>query len=294
LQVLSRTPADSRNEGIHKDFIRTHETGEFKSLEEWQQRRETLLTALKQKVFRAFPEKHVPFDVWKGAERVWTTRYADSYNVEFTSEESIRVHGQLFVPRNGKPSHPALIYVKDREDIVYSVDYDNILSAFENYVVLVLKPRAVDYKIDNFRIAATKMTAGLLGTTLESMQLWDILRSVDYLVDEEKLQLDSISVYGRKGMGALAIYAAALDDRITRVILDDPPPSHWQGPPFLNVLRYTDLAEVAAAIAPREVVSLTPLPAPFRFTESVYALYGKPGQIRQARALGDALRVWEH
>ena len=55
------------------------------------------------------------------------------------------------------------------------------------------------------------------------MQLWDILRSVDYLVDGEKLKLSSISVYGRGYMGALGLYAAALDKRITRVILEDPP-----------------------------------------------------------------------
>jgi hypothetical protein len=59
------------------------------------------------------------------------------------------------------------------------------------------------------------------------------------------------------------------------------------------VLRYTDLAEVAALLAPREIVSLTPLPAEYRFTRSVYGLYGKPAAIRQAASLGEALRVWE-
>jgi hypothetical protein len=126
------------------------------------------------------------------------------------------------------------------------------------------------------------------------MQLWDILRSIDYLVEEQKLKLSSISVYGRKDMGVLAIYAGALDNRITRVIVEDPAPSHWQGPAFLNVLRHTDIAEVAGLLADREIVSLTPLPATFQLTERVFKLHGKPGQIRQARALGDALRVWQY
>ena len=200
----------------------------------------------------------------------------------------------MFVPRNGKPRHPALIYVRGKDDIVFSVDYDHLLSAFANHVVLVLNPRAVDYPMDNFRTAATKMTAALLGGTLESMQLWDILRSVDYLVDEEKLGLSSISVYGRKHMGALAIHAAALDDRISRVIVDDSPASHWQGPALLNVLRVTDLPEVAGLVAPREIVSLTPLPDAFRYTASVFRLYGKSHPIREVLSLGQALKVWEH
>jgi hypothetical protein len=287
-------PAGARNEGIHKEFIRTHQPREWKTAAEWQRRRDTLLGDLKQKVFRAFPGSHVPFDSWKGPERVWTARYADSYNVEFTTENSVRVQGQLFVPRNGKPSHPALVYVKGSEDLIYRVDYDDILSALGNHVILVLKPRAVDYPMDRYRTATTKMTSALLGTTLESMQLWDILRSIDYLVEEQKLNLSSISVYGRKDMGALAIYAGALDKRITRVIVEDPPPSHWQGPAFLNVLRHTDIAEVAGLLADREIVSLTPLPATFQLTERIFKLHGKSGQIRQARALGDALQVWQH
>ena len=294
LQVLQSYPPNARNEGIHKDFIPAHEVTVPKSLPEWQRRRTELLDILRTRVFQAFPDRKVPFETWKGPERVWTTRYADSYNVEFATDKSIRVHGQLFIPRNGKARHPALIYAKGETDVVYGIDYDNLLSALTSHVVLVLKPRAVDYPMDNFRVAATKMTAGLLGTTVEGMQLWDVLRSVDYLLEEEKLPLSSISLYGRKEMSAVAMYAAALDERITRVIIDNPPESHWTGPAFLNVLRYTDIPEVAALLVPREVVSLTGFPSEFGVTRAVAALHRKPGVIRNARALGDALRVWDY
>ena len=49
------------------------------------------------------------------------------------------------------------------------------------------------------------------------------------------------------------IYAAATDERVTRVIVEDPPYSHWQGSAMLNALRFIDLPEVAALIAPREL-----------------------------------------
>ena len=94
-------------------------------------------------------------------------------------------------------------------------------------------------------------------------------------------------------MGALGLYAAALDDRITRVILDDPPSSHWQGPALLNILKLTDLPEAAALVAPRQIVSLTSLPESYKYTSSIFALYGKQGQISERTALGDALRVPE-
>ena len=291
LRVLDRYPPDAKNEGIHRQFIAAHRLRTWKTLPEWQRRRSELARTLRDKVFAAFPKQRVPFDAWKSPHKMWTERYAESYKVEFTTEEHIRVQGQLFLPRNGKTSHPALIYVKGRNDNIFGVDYDNLLSAFTDHVVLVLNPRAVDYPMDVNRTSVTKMTVALLGATLESLQLWDVLRSVDYLAEEEKLKLTSISVYGRKEMGGLALHAAAMDSRITRVILDDPPGSHWQGPALLNVLRYTDLAEVAAMAAPREIVSLTPLPDAYRYTRSIYGLYGKSGSMRQAASLGEALRV---
>jgi cephalosporin-C deacetylase-like acetyl esterase len=293
LTVLDRYPADATNEGIHRSFIAAPKPQAWKTLPDWTQRRKELAPALRDKVFRTFPKERVPFDAWKGKYSMWTEKYADSFHVEFTTEESVRVHGQLFIPRNGKSRHPSLIYVRDKDDIVFSVDYDQLLSAFKDHVVLVLNPRAVDYPMDVSRTSVTKMTVALLGGTLESLQLWDILRSVEYLLDEEKLNLSSISVYARKHMGGLALHAAAIDTRISRVILDDPPASHWQGPALLNVLRITDLPEVAAMVAPREIVSLTPLPAAYDYTRSIFHLHGKDNSVRQAASLGEALRVWE-
>jgi len=290
LTVLKQYPANALNEGIHRTFIPAHKLTQWKTRAEWTRRREQLTTTLKENVFRAFPKTKVAFDTWKSPHRMWTERYADSFNVEFTTEESIRVHGQLFIPRNGKTTHPALIYVKDKEDIIFSVDYDHLLSAFRDHVVLVVNPRAADYPMDVPRTSVTKMTIALLGATLESMQLWDILRSVDFL--ESQAKVTSISVYGRRGMGALGIHAAALDSRVSRVILDDPPASHWQGPALLNVLRHTDLTEVAAMVAPREIVSLTPFPRTFQYTSELFKLTPGALPLRQADSLAEALKVW--
>ncbi len=294
LAVLDRYPANAINEGIHRFFVPSHKLREHKSLPDWQTRSRQLSAALRDKVFRAFPEQKVPFDVWKAPYRMWTERYADSFNVEFTTEDSIRVHGQLFIPRDKKQSRPALIYVKSKEDNIFSVDFDHLLAALSTHVVLVLNPRAVDAPMDVTRTSITKMTAALLGGTLESFQLWDILRSVDYLTEAEALKLSSISVYGRGHTGALALHAAALDPRISRVILDNPPASHGQGPALLHVLRLTDLPEVAGLVAPREIVSIGALPASFNYTRSIYRLHRKPDSVREVDSLAQALRVWEH
>jgi len=291
LTVLAAYPPNAANEGIHRLFIPTAAPKKYTTVAAWEKRRTALLTSLRTKTYRAFPAT-VPFAPWKRPDNGWTAQYADSYRVEFSTEQDIRVTGKLFVPRDGRASHPALLYVKGKDDIVYGVDYDNLLSAFPHHTVLVLHPRGTDYPMDNYRMASTKMTAALLGATLESMQVWDILQAVRFLRETEKI--DGLSVYGRRHVGGLALHAAALDEGITRVILDDPPGSHWQGPALLGVLRFTDLAEVAAAVAPREIVSLTPLPRSFDYTRSIFGLHGAAAKMRQARSLGEALEVWRH
>lgn len=294
LRVLGHQPADAINGYIHKVFIPAHPPEPEKTLDGWKRRRLRLSAELHDQTLRAFPKTKVPFQPVKKVHKVWTERYADTYDVEFTTEEGIRVNGQLFVPQDGKPSHPALIYVKGRQDVVYPIDYDPLLAPLVSHLVLVLLPRAVDYPMDNYKTATIKRTAALFGATLESMQVWDILRSIDYLTENEGLSLSSLSLYARKEMAVPVLYAAALDSRVSRVILDNPPFSHWQGPAMLNALRFTDLPEIAAMLAPREIVALTPLPEAYGLTESIYNLYGKKGMIREARALPDALQVWKY
>jgi cephalosporin-C deacetylase-like acetyl esterase len=293
LRVLDRYPPDTVNDSIHRRFIPTHRPEAWKERTAWERRRSELIALLKERVLRLFPKTTVPFATWKAPLKTWVPGCCESFNVEFTTEQDIRVQGQLFLPVRVTARDAALIYVKRAEDVIFAADWDLLLPVLGRRVVLVLQPRGVDYPVDNFRLSTIKRTAALLGGTLESMQLWDILRSVEFLTADQELNLRSISVYGRGQMGPLAFYAAALDERITRVIVDDPPASHWQGPPLLNILRLTDVPEAAGLLAPRELVSLTPLPPAYDYTASIYRLYGSRDAIRQAGALGDAMQVWK-
>src|SRR2546422_8034223 len=136
-------------------------------------------------------------------------------------------------------------------------------------------------------------TAVWVGRTIAAMQIWDILRAVQWIADEEKLSTSSISLYGKGEMGIIGLYAALFDERIKQAILNDPPSSHWQRPALLNVLRVTDIPEVAAAFAPRRLVSLTKLPETFDFAQHLYQLQRASRQFVQSVSLPEALEVWK-
>ena len=54
-----------------------------------------------------------------------------------------------------------------------------------------------------------------------------------------------------------------------------------------------DIPEVAAAFAPRRLVSLTKLPEPFGTTQRIYRLQRASNQLLPAGSLPEALSVWD-
>ena len=136
-----------------------------------------------------------------------------------------------------------------------------------------------------------QMTAAWCGRTVAAMQVWDVLRAVEWGLHEEKLEPAEISLYGKGEMGIIGLYATLRDQRIGRVILKDPPASHWQGPALLNILRITDVAEAAGALAPRRIIALTPLPASFDLSRALYQLEGAADHFSRAGSISEALTL---
>jgi hypothetical protein len=160
--------------------------------------------------------------------------------------------------------------------------------------VLILNPRLTEQTMSPAEFTDVERTAVWTGRTIAAMQVWDVLRAIQWVTGEEKLSASSISLYGKDEMGIVALYAALFEERIKQVILSDPPASHWQRPALLNVLRVTDVAEVAGALAPRRLVALTELPGAFDYTKRIYGLQRASNQFVQSGSLPEALEVWKH
>jgi hypothetical protein len=130
-----------------------------------------------------------------------------------------------------------------------------------------------------------------IGRTIASMQVWDILRAIEWAASEQKLSAEATTLFGKGEMGIVCLYAALWDERVKQVILQEPPASHWEGPALLNVLRVTDIPEVAGALAPRRLVSLTEWPDAFKHTRTIYRLKNASGQLERAGSLPEALEI---
>jgi cephalosporin-C deacetylase-like acetyl esterase len=295
LACLTQLPADAVNYRIQNQFTRVVRMTTPGSPAEWERHRAELLAQLREKVFRWFPTQAIPFDTKLfRTNSGYMTRYARYQEVSFQTEPGVRIRGQLLTPMDGDRKAPLLIYVKRAGDSIYFMDTDELLPLMGRYAVLILNPRFIETAIDATEYANIERTAVWVGRTIAAMQVWDVLRTLNWVSSESKLAPSSISLYGKGDMGVLAVYAALFDGRISTVVANDPPSSHWHSPALLNVLRVTDIPEVVAALAPRRFVSIAPQPESFDFAKGVYSLLGVSSNLVRAGSLPEGLEVWKH
>jgi hypothetical protein len=276
-----KPPADALNYRAHEIFIPPPPELRLSTLAQWQARRAELLETLRTRVFRAFPSvEPVVNDTGRSAANGYT-------GLSLQTEPGIEVEAQFRMAKG--PAGPALLYVaSDGEDDVAIRDVLRQLGGDGPNPVMILRPRGVG-EVPWPKKARKDMdrNAMLLGRTVDSMRLWDVLQAARVL--RERSGGAELAVTGIGVSAALALYAGVLDEGIAQAILIDPPSTHVDGPTFLNVLRYTDLPEAAALMAPRRVTFYSRVPAAYHATQGIFALYGKPDHFALTMSLEGAL-----
>jgi hypothetical protein len=114
----------------------------------------------------------------------------------------------------------------------------------------------------------------LLGRTLDDGRVYDVMTAFSAAVRDGPGGIGRWNVAGRGPAGMIAAYAALLDPRVTSVTVVDPPPSHREGPIFLNVLRVLDVPDALGALAPRPLSLFTANAPAFEKVQDFYRIGG--------------------
>jgi len=277
-------PADAQNFRVHETFTARDAAPASRTLEEWKSRRAALVALLWSKVFRALPENVRGLDVQRIATTGLPARYQE---LRITSQDTVPVRALVRRPAKFSGRVPALLYVASDGETPRSIN-DLLLTVNEHdaSVRMILFPRGVgEVPWDKSFWKDTMRNAMLVGETVDSMRLADVRAAVAALRGEEGVDPGHILITGEGVSGVLGLYAAILDPGIEQVILIDPPVSHIEGPVFLNVLRYTDLPEAAALMAPRRLNFYARIPDAYAATRHVYQLYGEPDRLFRTMSL---------
>ena len=219
----------------------------------------TLSAVLRSEVFGYFPAEAASL------EPTWTdptvARGRSVREVTFSSFEGLRVRGLYSRPSGSTARLPALLVIDDRKGIrVWGNEQPLEHNQWGDRAVLIIETldrgrRALEQNLRSFAdddaLHHMKRQAMIFGTTLESMQVYEILRSIEVLRTLPDVDPARITLAGKSDTGVNGLYAALLDGRVERIILGSPPASHRQGPHYLGILKFTDIPDVIDLMAKR-------------------------------------------
>lgn len=209
---------------------------------------------LRSEVFRYFPAEEAPFEPGWGDERTLQGRTVRK--VSFNSFEDLRVRGVYSLPDVSKSSSrlPAILVIDHRRGIpVWGNEQPLEGCRWGERAVLIVETldrgsRALEENLRSFSdddpLHHMRRQAMVAGTTLEAMQLYEVIRSLRFLRSLPEVDPAQITIVGKGETGIHGLYAALLDRKVERAVLSSPPPSHRQGPCYLGILRFTDIPEV--------------------------------------------------
>jgi hypothetical protein len=122
------------------------------------------------------------------------------------------------------------------------------------------------------------------GRTIASMQVYDVLRSMEFCRTLDSVDPGKIGIAARDDMTVVAMYAALLDGNCHTLILSNPPesqdsPSQADGRgaaiEMMNCLRITDVYQLPALLTPANIIFRGEVPETYQWSEKVLQDLGK-------------------
>jgi cephalosporin-C deacetylase-like acetyl esterase len=209
-------------------------------------------------VFRYFPEKDASFSpIWaEGKEQ--NGRYHKQ--VSFNSFEDLRVKGVYSLPGKApvRGRIPAVLIIDHRRGMPrWGNEQPLDVNNWGDRAVLMVETldrgtRSLERNLRSFNdddlLHHMKRQAMVVGTTIESMQLYEVMRSLAFLRSLPEVDPSNITIVGKAETGIHGLYAALMSNGVQRVIVGSPPGSHRVGPTYLGIMRYTDIPEVISLL----------------------------------------------
>ena len=189
----------------------------------------------------------------------------------YESEPGISVPALLFIGNTGGASRPAVLLTDGDGKTAAVAEAEELAAA--GFIVLAPDLRGFgetkpnfdhDYFSRNFGDYEHATTALLIGKTMPGMRALDAVCGIDLLAARSDVDKNRIGVVGRGAAAVAILFAALLEERISRVALDRMLVSYnlvateriHQGLSdqiVPSVLKYFDLPDVIASLAPRRV-----------------------------------------
>jgi len=281
-------PEDDRTTTIQDSFVKLAQAPEISDENALIAHRKSVTDFLKTKSFGAFPENPPSFDsvkVFRTLDRA--SRGCDIYS--FVSEEGWRLKVDIRWRNDPSEKKPLMIVLRNRDENRW--ESEGFISGLKDeWNLAFLEVRGVGEP--GWEPALqwhVRRASAWTGRTIASMQVYDLLRCIEFCRTLEGVDPASIGIAARDDMSVVAMYSALLDGKCKSLILKNPPATQdvasnpdgrGAAIEILNCLRITDLWQLPALLAPAEIVFIDEIPESYKWSENVLAKLGKKTLIK--------------
>lgn len=263
-------PADQINTRIHELFVPLADSPSVpESKDEWERLRGNWMTALNTRCFRGWPEKPCSLDVRKVASRDLDGLTAEAW--DFNSQDHLPLRLYLACKRAANGPRALHLFVGDssavgreavaawREllpDDFTDADFyqpkSTVSETADGVTVLVL-PRGLGrtrWTADEKKQIQIRRRFMLLGQTLAGMEVWDVRRAIDALVEIPACRdAGDLTLHGDGDLAAVVLYASLFALRDVSLSLTSLPLVNERQPDVLNVQRFISGPQLLALAA---------------------------------------------
>ncbi|HBL75546.1 MAG: hypothetical protein A2W90_05450 [Bacteroidetes bacterium GWF2_42_66] len=282
-------PENDRTTKIQDSFIKLPIPPQISTEQELYTFRDSVKNFLSVKTFGAFPEEKIPLSSkmeFRSLDKA-DTRW-DTYS--FNSEEGWRLKVDFRLKGKSREKKPLMIILCSYDEarwrsrwassgLVSELDTSWNIAWFETRGIGEFGwPANMNWHV--------RRSAAWTGRTVASMQVYDVLRCIEFCRTLEFVDSEKIGIATRNGMSAVAMYAALMDGKCKKLILNTPPatqdaPSQPNGEgetiEMLNCLRITDVYQMPALLYPAEITITGEVPETYKWSENILAKLGRKG-----------------
>jgi cephalosporin-C deacetylase-like acetyl esterase len=254
---------------------------------------------------------------------IHSTEQRSGYRIEtiaMTSDDNMMIDGYVAVPNLITSAMQAILMMDTRPAsslVAVGGDVDRLAKA--GRIVMVFDARPTPPGTESIKspylgaFNLLSLRSFLVGKSIIGLRIDDTIRAVNWLADRRDVDRNAITVYGSGPLGMVALHAAVLDTRISKVvvantltsyrmIIDQPVHRNVSEIVIPGVLQHYDTTDLLTAIYPRPVIYVSPQDAlgdavrPAIFRSAISAALksnqnmGSPNRIQlQTVAPGDPL-----